>query len=86
MDAPHGGRIELRPVDDYSVMRRYVPGTNVLQTTFITAAGRVRITDALVTGVALRLPRAELARRVDGLRGAVALRWSVAPGTVLGTA
>gem|GEM_PF-3210776 len=44
----------------------------------------MRITDALVTGVAGRLPSAELARRVDGLKGAVALRWSVAPGTVLG--
>ena len=86
VDAPHGGRIELRPVDDYTVTRRYVSGTNVLQTTFTTAAGRVRVTDALVTGVAGRLPWAELARRVDGLKGAVALRWSVAPGTMLGTA
>lgn len=86
VDAPHGGRIELRPVDDYTVTRRYVSGTNVLQTTFTTAAGRVRVTDALVTGVAGRLPWAELARRVDGVRGAVALRWSVTPGTMLGTA
>ncbi len=86
VDAPHGGRIELHPVDDYTVTRRYVPGTNVLQTTFTTATGRARITDALVTGVAGRLPWAELARRVDGLKGAVVLRWSVAPGTVLGTA
>jgi GH15 family glucan-1,4-alpha-glucosidase len=86
VDAPHGGRIELRPVDDFTVTRRYVAGTNVLQTTFTTATGRVRVTDALVTGVAGRLPWAELARRVDGLKGEVALCWSVAPGTMLGTA
>ena len=55
-----------------------------MQTTVTTATDRVRITDALVTGVAGRLPSAELARRADGLKGAVALRWSVAPGTVLG--
>ena len=50
VDAPHGGRIELRPVDDYTVTRRYLSGTNVLQTTFTTAAGRVRVTDALSPG------------------------------------
>lgn len=86
VDAPRGGRIELRPVDDYTVTRRYVPGTNVLQTTFTTASGRVRITDALVTGVAGRLPWAELARRVEGLKGSVSMRWAVAPGTMLGIA
>ena len=50
-----------------------------MQTTVTTATDRVRITDALVTdalvtGVAGRLLSAELARRVDGLKGAVALR------------
>ncbi|QNE45571.1 glycoside hydrolase family 15 protein [Glaciihabitans sp. INWT7] len=86
VDAPHGGRIELRPVEEYTVTRRYVSGTNVLQTTFTTASGRVRLTDALVTGVAGRLPWAELARRVEGMKGSVALRWAVAPGTMLGIA
>ena len=65
-----------------------------MQTTVTTATDHVRITDALitdalvtgalVTGVAGRLLSAELARRVDGLKGAVALRWSVAPATLLG--
>jgi len=86
VDAPHGGRIELCPVEDYTVARCYVSGTNVLQTTFTTASGQVRVTDALVTGVAGRLPWAELARRIDGLKGSVAVRWSVAPGTMLGSA
>lgn len=86
IDAENGGRIELRPVEDFTATRRYVPGTNVLQTTFTTETGRVRMTDALVTGVAGRLPWAELARRVDGLKGTVDMRWSVVPGTVLGTA
>jgi GH15 family glucan-1,4-alpha-glucosidase len=86
LDADSGGRIELRPVGDFTSKRRYVPGTNVLQTTFTTDAGSVRVTDALVTGVAGRLPWAELARRVEGLAGSVDLRWSVAPGTMLGVA
>lgn len=86
IDAPHGGRIELRPVDDFTVRRRYVPGTNVLETTFTTDEGVVRVTDALVTGVAGRLPWSELARRIDGVSGSVPMRWRVAPGTALNTA
>ncbi|MFP7761936.1 glycoside hydrolase family 15 protein [Marisediminicola sp. LYQ85] len=81
LDAPHGGRIELRPVDDFRVERRYLPGTNVLETTFATDSGTVRVTDALVTGVAGRLPWSELARRIEGVDGEVAMRWTVAPGT-----
>jgi GH15 family glucan-1,4-alpha-glucosidase len=40
----------------------------------------------LVTGVAGRLPWAELGRRIDGIKGKVKLAWSVAPGTMLGSA
>ena len=86
LDAAGGGTIELCPVEQFTTTRRYVPGTNVLKTTFTTASGRVTVTDALVTGVAGRLPWSELARRVEGVRGHVEMRWLVAPGTLLGTA
>jgi GH15 family glucan-1,4-alpha-glucosidase len=86
VDAEAGGRIELAPRGSYETKRRYVRGTNVLETTFTTASGSVKVTDALVTGVAGRLPWAELARRVDGVDGEVRMRWVVRPGTALGTA
>ncbi len=86
LDARNGGCIELEPDEEYTVRRRYVPDTNVLETTVTTASGRARITDALVTGVAGRLPWAELARRVEGLSGSVRFRWRVQPGTRLQTA
>ncbi|MGU3436339.1 glycoside hydrolase family 15 protein [Actinomycetes bacterium M1A6_2h] len=86
LDAEHGGYIELCPVDSFSAARRYVDGTNVLETTFTTATGSVRVTDSLNTGVAGRLPWSELARRVDGVTGSVTMRWRVEPGTCLGTA
>jgi GH15 family glucan-1,4-alpha-glucosidase len=86
LDAENGGSIRLSPKEEFTSTRRYVPGTNVLQTTFSTATGRVRVTDALVTGVAGRLPWAELARRVDGVDGSVDLEWSVHPGRMLGEA
>ena len=58
----------------------------MLETTFRTASGVVRVTDSLNTGVAGRLPWAELARRVDGVEGSVALTGRIAPGTALNTA
>jgi GH15 family glucan-1,4-alpha-glucosidase len=86
VDADLGGRIVLRPVAGFETERRYLPGTNVLETTFTTDNGVVRVTDALVTGVAGRLPWLELARRIEGLSGTVVMEWAVEPGTMLGTA
>ncbi|MFS0895163.1 glycoside hydrolase family 15 protein [Microbacterium sp. 179-I 3D3 NHS] len=86
LDDETGGCFELRPVDEFGTERRYIPGTNVLETTFITRSGRVRVTDALVSGVAGRLPWAELARRIDGIDGEVEMRWRVRPGSSLQTA
>jgi GH15 family glucan-1,4-alpha-glucosidase len=86
LDAENGGFISLQPDPPFTVEREYVPSTNVLATTFRTAAGSVRITDSLNTGVAGRLPWAELARRIDGLEGSVALHAVVQLGTCLNTA
>lgn len=85
LDREDGGRMLLHPVSDFESTRRYLPGTNVLETTFTTATGTVRVTDALVTGVAGRLPWLELARRIEGVSGTVVMDWSVEPGTALGT-
>jgi len=87
LDAEHGGHIALRPVDaDAEVSREYLPGTNVLVTTWTTRSGSVTVTDAMVTGVAGRLPWAEVARCVQGVDGTVEMEWAVVPGTLLNTA
>ena len=86
LDPAEGGRIELHPVeDDVTVRRRYVPNTNVLETTFTTPSGRVRITDSINSGNAGPLPWTELARRIDGVKGTVELRFAVVPGSGLGS-
>lgn len=85
LDDETGGELTLSPEAEFTTVRRYVPGTNVLETTFTTTDGTVQVTDALVSGVAGRLPWAELARRVDGVTGRVRMRWSVQAGTSLRT-
>src|SRR5437667_6322178 len=42
------GHWSIRPAGDFTSERRYLPGTLVLETTFTTNTGSVRITDALV--------------------------------------
>lgn len=84
IDAERGGRMTLRPVDPFESHRAYIAGTNVLETRFVTESGEVVVTDALVTGVAGRLPWSELARRIDGVRGAVEMAWEVRPGNIIG--
>ncbi|GAA5611260.1 trehalase [Streptomyces platensis] len=80
LDRAHGGRFLLRPRVPYTAARRYLPGTNVLETTFTTAGGTVRLTDALSLHDAASLaPGRELVRRIEGLAGSVPMRWSVQP-------
>jgi GH15 family glucan-1,4-alpha-glucosidase len=79
LDADRGGALRLAPVDPFVVDRRYLPGTNVLETTFTTAGGSVRVTDAMPLALAGLAPTRELVRQVDGLSGTVPLRWSVEP-------
>ncbi len=41
LDVERGGRFTLAPEDDYESERRYLPDSNVLETTFKTATGTV---------------------------------------------
>lgn len=81
LDPERGGRVELRPTDaGATVTRRYLPHTNLLETTFTTTNGQVRVTDCLNSGNAGALPWTELARRVDGVDGSVEMAFVVSPG------
>jgi GH15 family glucan-1,4-alpha-glucosidase len=79
LDARRGGSFALSPVGSYEVERRYLPGTNVLETTFFTDEGSVRVTDALLIPDDVLCPFREVTRRVEGLSGRVTLRWTVTP-------
>jgi GH15 family glucan-1,4-alpha-glucosidase len=79
LDADRGGRWMLHPKDHAEADRRYIPETNVLETIFTTATGRVRVTDAMTLPGPRLAPLREFARRVEGVDGRVAMRWRIEP-------
>jgi GH15 family glucan-1,4-alpha-glucosidase len=78
LDPRRGGAFTVAPETSYDVTRRYLPGTNVLETTFTTADGVVRVTDAMTLPDGALPPFRELARRIEGLAGRVPMRWQEA--------
>jgi GH15 family glucan-1,4-alpha-glucosidase len=74
-----GARFELAPEDAFGAVRRYREHTNVLETTFTTPSGSVRVTDAML----LDTDQRELVRVVDGLSGRVRMRVDFRPRSPL---
>ena len=79
LDVRRGGSFTLAPDAPYTVGRRYLPGTNILETTFVTETGATSVTDAMTVPTGGLVPFRELIREVKGLRGSVPLRWRVEP-------
>jgi GH15 family glucan-1,4-alpha-glucosidase len=76
------GHFAVAPAGDYRAKRAYLEGTNVLQTTFETATGVVRLTDCVVLpdeGKPELYPQHELLRRVECASGTVEIEVSFAP-------
>jgi GH15 family glucan-1,4-alpha-glucosidase len=62
----------IGPAGEHTAERRYVGDTAVLETTYHTDTGEVRVTDLMPTGDR----RADVVRRIEGVRGTVAVRHS----------
>jgi alpha,alpha-trehalase len=87
---PDAGHWSVRPAGAFTSERRYLPGTLVIETTFTTDTGTVKVTDALVFAEGQRghdlgydAPH-ELLRSVEGMFGEVELLFELAPRTEYG--
>ncbi|AFO46189.1 MULTISPECIES: glycoside hydrolase family 15 protein [Pseudomonas] len=76
-----GGFFSITPSEPFVAERRYLPGSNILETIFITRQGRARLTESLNSGPAGRLPWAELGRRIEGIEGKVNFEIAIDFGT-----
>ncbi len=82
---PDGGHWSIRPAGEYRTERRYLPGSLVIETTFTTAGGVVRVRDAMAFAAGQRghdlgydAPH-EVLRSVEGVSGSVALAMELVP-------
>ncbi|HKE80867.1 MAG TPA: glycoside hydrolase family 15 protein [Solirubrobacteraceae bacterium] len=82
---PNAGHWSIAPVGECTSARRYVPGTLVIETTFTTATGAVRLIDAMAFApgqrghdLGRRAPH-EVLRLIEGVSGEVDLDMELAP-------
>jgi alpha,alpha-trehalase len=82
---PDAGHWSIEPTAPHEVERRYLDGSLVIETTFTTGAGVVRLTDAMafadgqrVHELGLDAPH-EVLRLVEGVSGAVDVEMELAP-------
>ncbi len=78
LDTHRGGRFRIRPIGPFRTERRYLPGTNVLETVFTCPSGVVALRDLMpvASEEERRMtldPEHEVLREVEGLSGEVEL-------------
>ena len=82
---PDAGHWSIRPTAKFRSTRRYLPGSLVVETTFETESGSVRLVDAMAfpegqRGHELGLePRHEVLRSVESVSGSVELAMALSP-------
>jgi len=80
LDWGKGGFFRIAPRDEYEVSRRYLPGTNILETTFRTAGGGVLVlTDFVPVKRDMGHPDHHLLRLVRCTEGEVAVKAKFEP-------
>lgn len=84
LDQERGGYFSILPAVPFRATRRYLPATNILETTFTTGDGAVRLFDFMPAlhepqKHALALPFREIIRRLTGLHGHVPIEVTLKP-------
>src|SRR5688572_11159317 len=78
LDSGRGGRFRIRPIGPFRAERRYLPNTNIVETTFVTDGGSVALRDLLAVAseeekAGALAAEQEMLREVVGLAGEVEL-------------
>ena len=79
LDWGKGGFFRIAPRDDYEATRRYLPGTNILETRFQTGSGAILLTDCVAVKDDPGHPDHRLIRLVRCLEGEVAVKVKFEP-------
>jgi GH15 family glucan-1,4-alpha-glucosidase len=80
LDRTRGGCFRISPLERSRTQRRYLPETNVLETTFVTRDGTARLIDAMPIPATSGLqPMREVLRSIEGIEGRVLVRFSIDP-------
>jgi GH15 family glucan-1,4-alpha-glucosidase len=84
LDLERGGYFSICPAVPFHATRRYLPGTNILETIFTTDDGAVRLLDFMPALLEpqkrdLALPFREIVRRLTGLHGQVPITVTLKP-------
>jgi len=79
LDLDRGGAFTVQPSIPFTSERRYQPDSNLLETTFTTASGVVRLVDSVNLPEGALCPLREIARTIVGVEGEVPMYWSASP-------
>ena len=84
LDVDKGGFFAIHPAVDHQAKRRYLDGTNVIETTFTTSSGTAKLLDLMPvmseeTKRRTLTPFRQLLRRVEGVDGEVPIEVFYAP-------
>src|SRR5262245_46544792 len=75
-----GGHFRIGPLTTATTSRRYLPDSNVLETTFRTSDGAIRLVDQLTIPAGRHLqPMREVLRLVEGIEGQVPVAVEIDP-------
>ena len=81
LNAASGNFFSVQPTEPYTAHQEYRENSNVLEMTFTTQGGVVRVTDSMNSTLAGRLPWCEFARRIEVLHGTVTMEVTLACAT-----
>jgi len=84
LDNDRGGRFTIHPAGNYTSQQRYIPDTNVVETTFETASGKARLLDAFTAQTEedkkqSLFPDHEILRVIEVISGSITFIMSYSP-------